>query len=246
VTVLRSFLFNVFFFAWCVVVLIGMTPLHLGSRRAMQKGVRFWMEGLRLGLKWIVGLDWEVRGRENIPPGPAVFACKHQSAWDTAVFYLLADDPAYVLKKELLSIPLWGWHARRAGMVAVDRGGGAGALKGMVRGVLKVLGEGRPVIIFPEGTRTAPGARRPYHPGVAAIYAQAPVPVVPVAVNSGLFWGRRSFVKRPGVVTLEFLPAIPPGLDRKAFMAELEARIETASERLRREALERFTWLPGR
>ena len=140
--------------------------------------------------------------------------------------------PALVMKKELFKIPLYGWAARHAGMIGVDRRGGAGALKHMIRSAKSALKGGRSVVIFPQGTRTAPGTRRPYQVGVAALYRGLDRPVVPVAVNSGLFWGRRAFLKHPGTILIEVLPAIPTGLDRDAFMAELERQIETATDRL--------------
>ena len=140
-----------------------------------------------------------------------------------------------MLKKELLMIPVFGWFLARVGMIAIDRSGKASALKKMVADAKAIFAQGRPVVIFPEGTRVAPGARMPYQPGIAALYAQLGVPVVPVALNSGLFWGRQAFVKKAGVITIEYLPPIPPGLDRKSFMRELEARIETAAERLAKE-----------
>ena len=234
--VLRSLLFNLYYVASFV-----LTPLVLWvclplPRPYMQRGVRLWVRSLNVGLEWIAGLAYEVRGLENVPEGAAVFACKHQSAWETTVFFVLADDPAYVLKKELLLIPFWGWVlGRKCKAIGVDRAGGIGALKRLVRDSSAALDANRQVIIFPEGTRMAPGRTRPYHPGIAAIYAATEAPVVPVALNSGVFWGRRRFLKRPGVITLEFLPPVPRGLDRRAFLTELQARIETASERLRAE-----------
>ncbi len=234
--VLRSLLFNLYYFASFILVPLVLWVYLLLPRAYMQRGVRVWVNGLRLGLKGIVGLVYEVRGLENVPEGAAVFACKHQSAWETTIFYILADDPAYVLKKELLFIPFWGWVARKCKAIGVDRAGGIGALKRLVRESSAALDANRQVIIFPEGTRMAPGRTRPYHPGIAAIYAATEAPVVPVALNSGVFWGRRRFLKRPGVITLEFLPPVPRGLDRRAFLTELQARIETASERLRAEA----------
>ncbi len=234
--VLRSLLFNLYYFGSFILVPLVLWVCLPLPRPYMQRGVRLWVKGLRLGLKWIVGLVYQVRGLENVPEGAAIFACKHQSAWETTVFYILADDPAYVLKKELLFIPFWGWVARKAKAIGVDRAGGVGALKRMVKESLAVLDANRQVIIFPEGTRMAPGETKPYYPGIAALYANTEAPVVPVALNSGLFWGRRRFIKRPGVITLEFLPPMPRGLDRREFMAELQARIETASERLRTEA----------
>jgi 1-acyl-sn-glycerol-3-phosphate acyltransferase len=198
----------------------------------MRWSARLWARGVMALLARLVGLRHQVRGSGHLPTGPVVLAAKHQSAWDTVIFYLLFDGPVYVLKKELLAIPIAGWYLRRVGMVGVDRRGGAPALKAMIAGVEAALADGRAVVIFPEGTRTAPGERRPYYPGVAALYTRLGAPVVPVALNSGLFWPRRAFLKRPGRIALEFLPPMAPGLGRRAFTAELERRIEYACARL--------------
>ena len=232
----RSILYNVFLFGSLTIFLMGAIFMLPGPDRPMERAVVWWTHVARRGLKWIVGLDHEVRGLENLPGGPVILASKHQSAWDTMAFLWLFEHPVYIVKKELLSIPFWGWCARKCGHIPVDRAGGAGALKQMVKASLAALAAGREIIIFPEGTRTAPGNRRSYHPGIAALYGQAKVPVVPVALNSGVFWGRRSIEKRPGTIVLEFLPAIPPGLDRKVFVETLQARIEEASDRLAAEA----------
>ena len=231
-TTVRSALFNIYFYVWLIFMLLIMAFFLPLPRIGMMRTVQAWARGMHRGLKVIVGLDDRVIGRENIPDGPAIYACKHQSTWDTSIFLILFNDPAYVMKKELLAIPLWGWFARKCEAVFVDRDGGAGALKSLVRDTQKVIADGRDVIIFPEGTRTAPGKRNPYFPGVAALYKMVDAPVVPVALNSGLFWGRRAFLKLPGTITLEFLPAIPAGLDRREFTEQLEARIETAADRL--------------
>jgi 1-acyl-sn-glycerol-3-phosphate acyltransferase len=148
------------------------------------------------------------------------------------VFAHYLHYPAYVLKRELLYLPLFGLYLLRAGMIPVDRRGRASALKRMLAAAKRRREEGRDLLIFPEGTRVAPGQHQAYQPGVAALYGHLDLPVVPVALNSGLFWGRRSFNKKPGTITLEFLPAIAPGLARKVFMAELETRLEGASRRL--------------
>jgi len=235
-TAIRSILFNVFLFGSLTIFLFGAVLLLPLPERFMERAITGWTHVARRGLKLIVGLDHEIRGWENLPDGPAILASKHQSAWDTMAFLWLFPRPVYVVKKELLSIPLWGWCAARCGHIPVDRAGGAGALKQMVRAVRTALAKDRHVVIFPEGTRVAPGDKRPFHPGIAALYAQSSVPVVPVALNSGVFWGRRSFHKLPGTIVLEFLPAIPPGLDRKAFLAELERRLESAGDRLLIEA----------
>ena len=239
-TALRSLLFNLFFFIWTAGFLMSLWVLLPFPWRALYGAVGFWARSVRFVLRWVVGLDCEIRGRHHIPPGPAVFASKHQSAWETMAFLWLVDSPVYVLKKELMAIPFWGWYARKCGQVAVDRSAGAKALKDMVRGCRRALKSGRSVVIFPQGTRTAPGHERPYHPGVAALYAQCPAPVVPVALNSGLFWPRRNFRKYPGRIVLEFLPPLPPNLDRRQVMAELESRVESASANLAKEASQHF------
>lgn len=233
---LRSLAFNILFYAWTAAFLVACLPALPFGVAAVHAVGRLWVRVTLALLAASVGLRHQVRGLENLPDGPAIIAPKHQSTWDTLIFALPLRLPAYVLKRELMRIPLFGLYLRRAGMIPVDRSGGSGALKRMVAEAKRAASAGRHLLIYPEGTRTAPGERRPYHPGVAALYGQLDLPVVPVALNSGLFWRRHAFTKRPGLITVEFLPAIPPGLSRKDFMAELERRIETACERLAREA----------
>ena len=233
---LRSLLFNVTLYIWCAVVVVMLWALLPFPRRTIRALTRRWMGSVHWLLAATVGLAHEVRGLENLPPGPVIFASKHQSAWDTTIFYRLVEDPAYVLKKELLAIPLYGWYLRRTKMISIDRDAGPAALRSMLRQAAEALGMGRSVVIYPEGTRVAPGKRLPYHPGIAALYSRTEAAVVPVAVNSGLFWGRRSFLKKPGTIVLEMLPPMPRGLDRRTFMAELERRIEEATARLEAEA----------
>jgi 1-acyl-sn-glycerol-3-phosphate acyltransferase len=164
---------------------------------------------------------------------------KHQSAWDTLILPVVLGDPAVVIKRELLWLPFYGWYAARAGSIPIDRRGGAGALRRMVAAARDAAAAARPIVIFPEGTRTPPGQRLTYQPGVAALYQALDLPLVPAAVNSGLYWGRRSFVKRPGRTVLSFLEPIPPGLPRREMMRELESRIEAATAALEREATAR-------
>ena len=239
---LRSLLFNVLFFAWTAGASIVCLPALILPRSVVVRLHRLWARGVLWLLRWTVGLRYQVRGLENLPSQPALFAFKHQSAWETIVFALLVPDFAAVLKRELLMIPFFGWYVWKLGMIPIDRGAAGKALRRMVRRARERLAEGRPVMVAPEGTRTAPGQHRPYLPGVAALYSQLAVPVVPVALNSGLFWGRRAFVKHPGVITVAFLEPIAPGLDRRVFLAELQRRIETASERLAREAARPTAW----
>lgn len=230
--VLRSLVFNTLFFGGGILFAVMLLPLMVFPRSVMQKGLKAWAWVMLNGAQPLAGLTWDVKGLENLPHEPCIFACKHQSAWDTGVFYLAAHDPAYILKQQLLSIPLFGWYIARGGAIAIDRKAGASALKKMISGTKDRIARGQNVVIFPEGTRAHPGTPGTYHPGIAALYKATGAPVVPVALNSGLFWPRRSFLKRPGCITIEFLPAIEKGLDRKAFMAELQSRVEGATNQL--------------
>ena len=229
---LRSLSFNVFFYVSSMLFCVLLIFFCWLPRTWVQRLIVGWLTCEIWALGVVAGVRFEVRGRENLPPGPAILVSKHQSAWDTGIFCLLVSDPAYVLKKELIWLPFYGWLLKRVEMVAVDRSAGASALKSMIRQARRALDKKRHVIIFPEGTRGATGTKGHYHPGVAALDRAFDQQVVPVALNSGLYWPRRSFVKRPGTIIIEFLPAMPKGLERKTFMADLENRIETATDRL--------------
>lgn len=231
-TILRSFLFNLLFALWTAFIFVVSLPTLLLPLGAAWWMGGLWVRGALLLLRATVGLGHRVQGAEHRIAGPAIYAAKHQSAWDTLVFPLLLDKPAYVLKQELIRIPLFGSYLRQCGMIPVDRQGGGAALKRMLKAARAAVAQGRSILIYPEGTRTPPGEHRPYHPGVAALYGDLGLPVVPVALNSGLFWGRRAFRKKSGTITIEFLPAIPPGLPRRDFMRELQNRMEGASQRL--------------
>ncbi len=183
-------------------------------------------------LEWCVGLTFEVRGRENLPAGPVIIGMKHQSAWDTLAAPVIFDRPVIILKRELGWIPFYGWYALKAGMIPIDRGAAASALRGMVASSAKAVAERRPIVVFPEGTRTVPGAAPAYQPGIFALYRQLGLPLVPVALNSGLFWGRREFIKHPGRIVVEILPPIPPGGERRVVLPALQAAIEGACARL--------------
>ena len=174
----------------------------------------------------------EVRGLEHRPSGPALIAAKHQSMLDTVAPWRFLSDPCFVLKQELLRLPVYGWYARKADMVAVDREAHAKALRQLVTDARAQLAQGRQVIIFPEGTRQLPGAAPDYKPGVAALYRDLVIPVVPMATNSGVHWPAHGQGYTPGQVVFEFLEPIPAGLKRGEFMRALEDRIETASGRL--------------
>ena len=195
-----------------------------------------WAGGVSCLLEHIAGITYELRGTENIPKGACLIVSKHQSAWDTMMFHRFVEHSIYVTKQEVTRIPFYGAVVSGIGSISIDRAGGATALKNMVRDCREALDAGHQVIIFPEGTRVAPGNHIPYQPGVAALYRQLDYPMVPVALNSGLFWGRRSFIKQPGRIIVEFLSPLPADLDRNVFMGELESRIEQATAALIAEA----------
>jgi 1-acyl-sn-glycerol-3-phosphate acyltransferase len=231
----RGLAFNVAFFAWTAVLgTIGL-PVLLAPRKVVMRFGRFWAASVLFLLRQIVGLEHEIRRLDRLPRDGCIIAMKHQSTWDTLILPVILADPAIVLKRELLLLPFFGWYAARAGSIAIDRKARAGALRRMLAKARPVAAAKRPIVIFPEGTRVGPGGRRPYQPGVAALYQALGLPVVPAAVNSGLYWGRRSFIKYRGRIVLEFLEPIPPGRTRPRLMAELERRIETATSALWRE-----------
>lgn len=225
---LRSCLFFLWFALLSVVIAVGGVWVLLLPRRATEILSKTWSRAVLFGLKWIAGLGYEVRG--PVPNEAVLIASKHMSMWDTVVLYLLLDDACAVLKRALQYIPFYGWYIWKAGSIAIDREGKASALKKMVAEAKAALADHRPILIFPEGTRKDPGMPPDYKPGVAALYTQLGVDCVPVALNSGQFW--TGFIKKPGMIVIEFLPPIPPGLKRAAFMETLQTRIENATANL--------------
>jgi 1-acyl-sn-glycerol-3-phosphate acyltransferase len=210
-------------------------PLLVLPRSWMLAVGRVWLGGNVWLARVVAGIDHELRGAANLPAEPCIIAAKHQSAWDTfalPVFFkeLQGTWPTFVLKQELMKIPLFGWYLRRYGAVPVERAAGAKALRGMLRQARAELDKGRSVVIFPEGTRVPPGETRPYHPGVAALYRELGVPVVPVTLNSGWFWGRQAFWKRPGTIVVDIQPPIPPGHPRKEIMARIATALDGAGD----------------
>ncbi|MFC3675023.1 lysophospholipid acyltransferase family protein [Ferrovibrio xuzhouensis] len=233
---LRSLVFQVVFLGFSTLLaLYSLIPLMRGDRDQVFAINALWSRCINRLLRWIVGIDFRVEGREHIPDGPVLIAAKHQSLWDTTIIFHLFARPAVVMKQELQRIPIYGWLTRAQGMIAVDRDGGARALKQMLKDARVAVAEGRKLVIFPQGTRTLPGEVLPYQSGVAALYRDLKLPVVPAAVNSGFFWPKYGLRRRPGTIVLRYLPAIPPGLDREEFMHELETRIETATAQLEAE-----------
>lgn len=229
-TSLRSLLFHLWFVLVSTVMFLGAIPLFLGPRLWVIRSAQVWAHLMLWGLRVFCGQRYELRGKENIPHGGALVASKHYSMWETIAFMVLLDDPAIILKRELLRIPFYGWYGVKMGMIGIDRSAKASAMRAMRRASRAAIAGGRQIVIFPEGTRRAVGAPADYQTGVAGLYADLNVPCVPVAHNSGLYWSR--FLRKPGTIVVEFLAPLPPGMTRGAFLAELETRIEEAAARL--------------
>jgi len=229
---IRGLLFNAWMAASALALGVIGLPLVFMSQRGALWAIRQWCRLNLTVLHLLCGVRVEVRGLDKLPAGGALIAAKHQGMLDTIVPFALFPAPSIVLKKELLAIPIYGWYALRSGMIPIDRAGAAKALRAMVKEVRNRFDDGRQVLIFPEGTRSAPGDAPDYKPGIAALYKELNVACTPVATNSGLFWPAHGVSRYPGVAVFEVLEPIPPGQKRAAFMRELETRIEGASRRL--------------
>jgi 1-acyl-sn-glycerol-3-phosphate acyltransferase len=232
-TIIRSGLFNILFIGWTALVAICFVPTLALSFERRFIGPRLWAKGSLWLLKVICGIHYRIIGAEHLPTTPFLVASKHQSAWETFFYYLTFPFPSYVLKQELLHIPIMRLYFLACRMIPIRRESEASALKVLLKSAKSRIDDhGMTVVIFPEGTRTRHGVAGHYKPGIAALYQYLKVPVVPVALNSGKYWGRQAFFKHPGTITLEFLPPIMPGLPREAFMNQLEESIETACSNL--------------
>src|SRR5215472_17102006 len=233
---IRSLIFYpVLYFNWALFLVLG-SWLLLGPRRWAMAGlaahgrVTVWLLGA------ICVTRMEVRGHGKLLPGPVIVAAKHQAAWDTFALISLMKDPALVMKAELLSIPLYGAFCKKFELIPIQRELGPSALRQMVREARIRAAQGREIVIFPEGTRKSPGAPPDYKPGILFLYHDLKLPVCPVALNSGAFWPRHSYLRYPGTIIAEFLDPIPPGLPRQEFMDRLQSAIEGASDALLLEA----------
>ncbi len=227
--VLRSLVFNALFYLNVVLLLVAALPAFVLPQRVMVAIATQWGRNSLWLLRVICDVKVDYRGRDRIPAGPLLVAAKHQSAWDTFALLPLFDNPTFVIKRELMWIPLFGWCSWKAGMIPVDRSAGKAALGAIATGARSALAEGRQIVIFPEGTRSPPGAEPDYKVGIAHLYKETGACCLPIALNSGLFWPRRRFMRYPGTITVEILDPIPPGLDRKVFLRRLERDIETAT-----------------
>jgi 1-acyl-sn-glycerol-3-phosphate acyltransferase len=232
VLVIRSFVFNVLFYLNLVAYLIIAIPTLVMPRKAIVKVATSWGRSNNRLLRLLCGIKVEYRGLEKIPHGALLVASKHQSLWETFALLQLFSDPAFILKRELQWIPFFGWYAMKASMIPVDRGRRGQALADMTERARVELSRGRQIVIFPEGTRRAPGAEPNYKFGIVHLYGETGITCLPIALNSGLFWPRRSFMRYPGTIVAEILDPIAPGLSKDAFAARLQQDIETATARL--------------
>jgi 1-acyl-sn-glycerol-3-phosphate acyltransferase len=240
----RSFVYNLLFFALTFTIMVVLSPALLLGRHGAMVIVRAWSRLMMALHRGLTGIGHDYRGFEKIPPGGCIVAVKHQSTWETIALIPHFSDPAFILKRELMWIPLFGWWAWVAKMIPVERGKGVAVLAGMTAKAREAIAEGRQILIFPEGTRREAGAPPAYKFGVAHLYRDLNCPIVPIALNSGSPWPRRSRVHRKGTIVAEVLDPVPPGLDPREAFARLESAIETACDRLLLEAATRGDDLP--
>lgn len=230
---LRSILFVIYMYGLMALFGIVCLPLMPFSARVVLGVIRCYVRGVRLGLRLICGIKTEIRGREHIPDGPYILAVKHQCMWDVFIPFIVCDAPTIIMKRELLWYPVLGWFALRSGMIPIDRAGTTKTLRGMTKIAKDRVADNRQIVIFPEGTRIAPGAPTKYHSaGLASLYKALDVQVLPVATNAGLFWPPKGVRRNKGTIVYEILPPLPAGLARKAMMQQVEAEIEAHSTAL--------------
>lgn len=242
---IRSLAFHVAFYGNLILQMLVFLPVFFFLREeTCWRIVKNWARSSLWILHRVAGTRTRITGREHIPESGAIIAAKHQSFWETFALIPHLEKPAFILKKELIAIPVFGWYARRMRMIPVDRSKRGAVLASLLNSVREAVEEGRHIVIFPEGTRAAPGATPNYRPGVHYLYCELSLTIVPVAVNSGLFWPRKAFRREPGTICAEFLPPIPPGLEREPFLERLRCEIEAGSMALLREAYAERPELP--
>ena len=225
--ILASLLFDaLFFFFTALCSVIAWLVLRFSNRERFVAFALLWMKSVRWLEENLLGIRTRMEGQENLPPAPYILAAKHQSMWETLKLVLWFDNIVIVLKAQLLELPLWGPCVRSYGAIPVARSRKASDLQKMLDAARNLIAQRRPLVIFPQGTRVHPGEKKPYHRGVAVLYEELRLPVVPLILNSGEFWGRHAFLKYPGTVTVRILPLIPPGLSRDELMHRLEAALE--------------------
>lgn len=233
---LRASLFNLLFYGLTAALVFVCLPALVLPRRAALRVTHAWCALVTALERGIIGLDYEIRGREHIPEsGAFLVAAKHMSPYETMKIHLIFKDPAIVLKKELMRIPLWGWYAAKIGLIPIDRANRTAAMESLLSGARARIAQGRPIVLFPQGTRVDPQTtprEKPYKAGVVRIQAATDLPILPMALNSGLFWPRKGWMKYPGTVVFSILPPILPGGSVPETMAKIETVIETETQKL--------------
>jgi len=227
----RSWLYTILFLAWSLFASVIQLPCLI-TRRGALGGIRMWARVVMILAKYVAGVSFRAEGKHNIPKGPCIIAAQHQSSFETYRLFLEVEKPIFVLKRELIFIPFIGWYIQRAGLVPIDRNAGASAMRKMLRAAEAAVKDGAQVLIFPEGTRIAPGVQAPYRPGVVALYNHCKVPLVPMALNSGYFWGKTRVRKDPGEIVFKYLAPIGPGLGKEELLSTLREKLETAAATL--------------
>jgi 1-acyl-sn-glycerol-3-phosphate acyltransferase len=232
----RSKLFDILLALWTALFTPALAVLWIcGSpKRAVRVTSRLWSRGILFGLRWVVGLDYVERGRENIPAEPCLIVANHQSTWETLAFLVLFPDVAIVAKRELLTIPVFSWFLRKSPMILIDRESGSKAVRKMIDESRAALAHGRSVLIFPEGTRKSAASPIEFKRGVELLYAKLDRAVLPVALNSGLFWGPDTPYKRAGAISVSYLSPIPPGLPGDEFTRKAEQLLQAETRLLYR------------
>jgi len=237
ITYIRNASFYALQVAFALFFIPVFSPLLLINGKKFGKIILdLWFSLIKGGCKNIIGIDHKLQGDENLREallrGPCLFVAKHQSSWETGILGHYVGNFCFIIKKELSRVPLYGWFLKKSQMIFVDRSGGSRALKDLLIQAKERVAGGTSIIIFPEGTRTMPGQKVKYQIGVAFLYESLNIPVVPIAHNSGVFWGRKGFKKKPGEITLQFLPIIEPGLSREEFMEKIKESIEGACAKM--------------
>ncbi|MBP02800.1 MAG: 1-acyl-sn-glycerol-3-phosphate acyltransferase [Rhodospirillaceae bacterium] len=229
--ILRSIAYFICFSCWSLSIAAVALPCLL-SQNMTARAMKAWAKGLLWLAEIIINIKLEIRGSENLPKGSCIIAAQHQSAFETYMIFLVLDKPIAIMKESLKWIPLIGWYIQRGGLIGIDRKGGARSIRRILTASEAAITAERKLVIFPEGTRTNPGDYEKYKPGVVALYNHNNAPIIPMALNSGHYWGKQQLIKKPGTIIFEFLPEIPPGLSKSDFIYQLRAAIEGANSNM--------------
>ncbi len=230
-SLLRTILFNLLFYPGSILYAIVMLPCLI-TVRSTHWGIRQWVYLSLALMRFTLGLEYRVRLEAKFPQEPAIYASKHQSAWETIALWVLVPNPLFIMKKELYWLPVIGWWIWRVGNIGIKRGGGSATVKTMIKQAKQKVAEGYNIIIFPEGTRTELDATKPYKAGISILARALKIPIVPIALNSGAFWPRNAFAKKSGVIDVVFLPAISAADVQDDLLPQLQNAIETQSTAL--------------